>query len=158
MADSYVKREGDWNKVKMILTGLGARLEKEVDSETKRQVMRASQAVKAGIEAQAFGHAPLNKDYREQKKNKGLDSRILIATGQYVRSITYWKEGKGSWVAGIRRGATHSGGVDMAQLGKWLEYGTKNMPARPHFRPIAREMRKGIKKGYSTAIRKAMRL
>lgn len=116
------------------LTGLGPRIESEFDQAARRVAEEVAKRVKQRIRSQAYGHAPLSPKYRAWKIKKGLSPKILIATGQYVGSIRAWKEGRGSWHAGVTPGARHSSGVDMQQLAVWLEYGTSRMPARPHWR------------------------
>jgi len=92
--------------------------------------------LKQTIERQIITWAPLSSGYAKKKKMLGLDSRILIATGRYVRSIRAEKQLDGSWqVAVPNTPLTPAGKYTLQDLAKWLEFGTKKMPARPHWRP-----------------------
>jgi hypothetical protein len=106
----------------------------EFDGLPEDQARIAAEALKRGIYGQRYGHHPLARSYRTWKRKHGLDSRILIATGEYVRSITAYRQNATTWIAGPLPGTTTTGGFAMTTLALWLEYGTRHMPARPHYR------------------------
>ena len=88
------------------------------------------------ISRQLISWVPLSKEYAKRKRILGLDPRILIATGRYIESITPVQNPDGSWVVSVpaeplRPGSKHT----LKDLARWLEYGTRTMPARPHWRP-----------------------
>lgn len=92
--------------------------------------------LKAIIERQLIAWVPLSPTYAQRKRMLGLDPRILIATGRYVNSIQPIEQPDGSWVVSVpdeplRDGSKHT----LKDLARWLEYGTRHMPARPHWRP-----------------------
>lgn len=96
--------------------------------------------VKQIIYTQKYKWVPLSDRYLASKKRRGLDDRILIATKEYIQSIKprpRKRDGRvTTWVVGPGHHKTkHSSGVPMHQLGRWLEFGTSRMPARPHWRP-----------------------
>lgn len=93
---------------------------------------------------------PLSKKYLNYKVNQGLDSRMLIASGQYVDAIEVWKWMVGDLLTvqvGVRPNRVHkkqatgghqqdvAGGkttrMRMVDLARMLEYGTTKMPPRP---------------------------
>lgn len=113
----------------------------EFEDFTETMAKRGAANIKRRIYAQSYGHAPLNPLYRKRKKRHGLDTRILIATGAYVASIEARRQNKHQWIIAPRPGASH-GRRAMSTIGLWLEYGTRRMPARPHFRPEAAKLRK----------------
>jgi len=118
-------------------------------------------SVKAYIDMQRGAWAPLNEDYLNWKDRNGLDTRILIATGGYRNSIimtpvrdrlgrfTSFSKMTASQIPDLRMGVTpglgrskkdddgspDSDAPTYRQIGQWLEFGTSNMPARPHFGP-----------------------
>lgn len=87
------------------------------------------------IESQTGNWAPLSPVWTKKKVYLNLDPRILVATGEYLRSFQV--------ELGPLRGSVLSHQV----LGRWIEYGTfgvpntkmeklpGRMPARPHLIP-----------------------
>ena len=85
---------------------------------------------------------PLSEKYHGYKLRKGLDTRILLAYHYYVNSITAYRSGS-DWVVGIKPFQKHpKTGIAMEKLAKFLEFGTRKMPARPHWRPAFKEAQK----------------
>jgi len=114
------------------------------------------------IEQQAFAWVPLSSKYSRRKQMLRLDPRILIATGRYVRSIRPVQQPDGSWVVGIPPTPLFPGSRHTLQdLARWLEFGTRNMPARPHWRPAmslwktkSYQAKLALKHGVSTYLRR----
>lgn len=79
------------------------------------------------IEKQGFRHASLSLGWTKKKRYRGLDARILIASSEYVNSFYTGKTARGFFVTTPAR---------FSSLAGWLEFGTKRMVARPHWRPI----------------------
>lgn len=128
----------------------------------------AVQEVKERIENQTYNHIPLNRKYLKWKDKWGLDTRILIRTGTYVDSIKvveiqyprgigyrvgFEKDAHTPLLDSKGRIVSEDGGPYLTVLSKWLEYGTRNMPARPHFMPVYRDIRTSI-----IAIKKKIRV
>lgn len=76
------------------------------------------------IESQSMGHADLSSKWSDYKSSHGLDPRTLIATGEYLESFKVTRIGTRTW-------KLHPEGQE--ELAEWLEYGTRTMPARPHW-------------------------
>lgn len=91
--------------------------------------------LKSLIEKQSFAWAPLSREYAVRKHLLGLDPRILIATGRYVNSIQPVQKPDGSWEVAVPATPLGNGKHTLKDLARWLEYGTRRMPARPHWRP-----------------------
>lgn len=59
---------------------------------------------------------------------------------------------------GVRNGARRAGGPSNADIARWHEYGTRTVPARPHWRPaFDRNLRRYRRMGRSLMWRVAMR-
>lgn len=119
---------------------------------------RGAARVRQNIYGQRYKHVALNPLYRRWKVKHGLDPRILIATGKYVESIVARKQNKTTWLVAPAAGETFGkAGRAMSTLGLWLEYGTKHMPARPHFRPEAARLQVELvqmgKRGVATIVK-----
>lgn len=97
------------------------------------------------IQHQLFNHAvtaPLRPRYKEYKRKKGLDPRILIATGRYLQKIVVIPTKHGAGVGMARGthprlpGSKRGRGISYDKLADYLEWGTSKMKPRPHWRPI----------------------
>lgn len=93
----------------------------------------------SNIESQSISWKPLNPQYKERKGLLGLDTRVLIATGEYLSSIqirrVYKGNNKTQRHVGVDSRATHKGGLKMSELAIIMEYGTSDgrIPARSHY-------------------------
>ena len=93
--------------------------------------------IKETMDAQSLPWAPLSDAYLAYKKAQGLDTRTLLATKFYYDHIEAWSEGKDRHFVGVRDGVVHEpSGQSLAKIGLTHEYGTKNVPARPLWRPV----------------------
>jgi len=112
------------------------------------------------IKKQKYKWAPLNEKYLEHKKKKGLDERILMATGDYVdKGIGKWEK-DGRLFVGPVPGIHKPSGLPYQLIARYFEYGTWKMPARPLWRPLISSLlrkQKKYRKKYDAAIRRAMK-
>lgn len=111
--------------------------QKQFGGFTKDMATVGAWRVREMIYTQDGNWRKLSPAYVDYKKKAGLDPRILIATGQYVESIRARYIDK-QWV--IQPDAQNM------KIGLWLEYGTKKMPRRPHFRPVIEQLQKDCTK------------
>ena len=133
-------------RIKQKLREEGKRLGRGFDKYIAEKIMETA---KIAILEQRWSSKwqPLSPEYLEWKKKKGLDTRILIATGQYLDSFKVYRSGN-SWVAGVDKERLHyfeGKTVRMGDLAKWLEFGTRKMPPRPHWRPAFDYVSKNIR-------------
>lgn len=87
---------------------------------------------------------PLSVQYLKFKADHGLSLNMWEATGKLVDSISYRRQGD-KFVIGIPRSAKYPDGVSVQYVAKCMEFGTKNMPARPLFNPVIRYIRRHIR-------------
>lgn len=150
-----ISRTGEWNSVRKITNNLGYKIKHSFQLAANSQARATQKNIVSGIQSQSYGHAPLSASTKEYKARKGLDSRILIATGTYIKSIEVWRDDENTWCVGVKKGTRHpSNGEDVGQIGLWLEYGTSNMPARPHWRVESNKLKARIKKKVTEELRK----
>jgi hypothetical protein len=115
---------------------------------------------------QQFNLPELSRRYLKMKAQSGLDTRILMATGRYLDTIKVWKWRRGKqdvYVVGVPPAATYkrAGGapVKVADVARWLENGTRTMPARPVWYLTLEQMldqSKTFKDWYDRQLRKTM--
>lgn len=74
---------------------------------------------------------------------RGTNAPKAIDTGAYGRSINAKKVNVAEYKIS-----------DGVQYGKYVEYGTSRMPARPHFRNTLKKEKRNITQAIQTAIRK----
>lgn len=91
---------------------------------------------------------PLKAWYLNQKIKEGYDPRMLVRSGFYLENIKWWKvrgSGKGK-KAEYRFGVTQRPHPDakmpLGRLASIHEYGTRTVPARPFWRPLAYNLRR----------------
>jgi hypothetical protein len=100
--------------------------------------------IRHNIFAQLYKHIPLNPQYRADKIRKGFDSRILLRTKTYASSIGVWRRKKKNVIefsVGVPSNKRNLDGVLLKDIGRWLEFGTSKMVARPHFSPVLFKMK-----------------
>lgn len=133
-------------------------IDEEISATSKREVGRIARAVrdevKAVLESQRLANTwpPLNPDYLAEKKELGLDERMLIATGDYLESIQVVEtETRLGGVITFRAvaappaGEIHEpSGLEYDLLARVHEYGSAKarVPARPHWRPVVGRMKR----------------
>lgn len=99
--------------------------------------------IKSTIYKQKFDVPPLTPQYLKWKTSHGLSNRILIATGQYVRSIKVKKMGS-SWFLIVPPEKHADSDLLMSEIARILEFGSpaRNIPARPIWAQTARALEK----------------
>lgn len=103
--------------------------------------------LKSAIKTQRYATRlwkPLEKKYLEFKRTHGLSENIWEATGKLVDSIIY-RRLSNEYFIGIDPKAKYPNGTSVEFIGKCMEFGTKNMPARPLFAPVMRRVKRNIR-------------
>ena len=75
---------------------------------------------------------------KKLKLNEG--EKIYIATGKFVSKLRKEKLPNGAYAAGAFANDQYDKHLSMAQLAFYLEYGTRDMPAKPLFRPALQKV------------------
>lgn len=134
-------KKSAWQSVKSFFSFSRKKTNKIISDELKDSAEDIAETVRTIILKQQYKWVPLSERYLAWKKKKKLDQRILIATHEYVNSIqAIPKEKKGKTVA-WSVGPGHPDTIHkpskmrLHDLARLLEYGTRRMPARPHWRP-----------------------
>lgn len=137
-----VTLDGDWTKTKRVLT----QMPRFIETLKRRLMSEVSQryydSLRYHFQQQDLNLEPLSAWYSEWKQKRGLDSRILIATGQMFDAIKIHDDGHDTFV-GIKRGKRHRSGIDIALLALVHEYGSaaRGVAARPVYRITLQELR-----------------
>lgn len=129
-------RKRDWNKTAIRLTAVVKAVRVGMPEYRRTFAGIVRDLIKAGIQTQFFTLKPLTKRYLKWKIRHGYDRRILIRTGNYLDSIIVRDIKRGSAVTIDPKARTFNG-QPMWKLAHWLEYGTKRMDPRPHWRPVS---------------------
>ncbi len=100
---------------------------------------RLADAVISEIQAQPSNWPPLNPDYLAHKLAVGLSPEMLKATEDYVGSIGVQRIYKGKTRVRIYVGVPNldhrTAKMNYNDLGRIHEFGTRKIPARPHWGP-----------------------
>lgn len=100
----------------------------------------------------SFKENPLSDEYAKKKARLGLDPRTMIATGHYKDAIKVTKVGKTVYYVGFdandvvmkfdeNSGELVATDIPLTKLARWHEFGTQNMPRRPHWGPTFRRVK-----------------
>lgn len=94
------------------------------------------------IENQEYAWKPLSAKYLQSKIDKGLDTRIYIATGEFKNNIGWDILPNGDVTFGLlnpnkihSQTANKKRPLTMRELARIHEFGTERTPARPIWRP-----------------------
>jgi len=108
-----------------------------------------------------YRHAPLADRTVADKVDAEQDGRRLIATGAYVYGIQVFrgmKKGKPYYTVRPKPGKHPNAGVTHRVLAAFHEFGTSKMPARPHWGPVLRVLRRVMEQRGPEVRAEAMRL
>lgn len=138
---------GEWDKLDRILKNLQNN-RREYHDAVRIVGEKISEAIVQLIESQSLDMQPLVKEYAAKKRMEGTDPRILIRTKDFLNSIQVTDiqaDGYDMMVQiGVVDGMTVTG-IRMQELAYYLEYGTRNMPARAPFQKSWEKMREDVK-------------
>ncbi len=132
------------------------------NEKTRKFAKELSAEVKEIIRKQKYKWEPLSEDYLEHKERVGLDTRIYMATKEYVnKGIGYWEVGRFIFV-GPKPGIHEPSGLKYEWLARIHEYGSfkVGIPARPLWRPllsVAIRRSKTLRKEYYNAVARVAR-
>lgn len=106
----------------------------------EEEAQKLAKGVVAEINSQPFWWEPLNPKYKARKERAGLNPDMLKATEDYVQSIGIQEVKRGKKSFSIRIGVPNrrhmDAEVNLNDLGRIHEFGTKTIPARPHWGPV----------------------
>ena len=111
------------------------------------------------LDNQKYNWKPLKEAYKQWKISKGLDERILIATGLYRDSIKWWTR-QGRVHFGVPKTKKTAEGFPLWALARVHEFGTRTVPARPLWRPILSKFirqRQDFRAMYYKAVNKSLK-
>jgi len=107
-----------------------------INDENEKFATTILDIVKNAIKSQKFKWKKLSAKYLEYKKKSGLDTRIYVATGDYLDSIGLYTIGNFYYI-GPRPNGKHRSGLSYNFLARIHEFGYGNNPPRPLWRPAS---------------------
>lgn len=146
-----LRQTGDIGRVGRILTQSVEHIDKIGEELAQSNADIYYKALLDNISGQKLSFRPLTPSYLAGKGILGLDTRVLIATGEYLNSIDVRKVKQGGdkirYHVGVDEDATHSGEINMGVLALVLEYGTADgkIPARSHYGVTWNQVRKQVR-------------
>lgn len=165
-----VTLEGQWKKGLVTLTRLAERYEAIIDRAVREEAQFFNRLLVQGLMKQApAGTAlmPLSPVTLAIRRKKGISSdKILIATGEMMKSIKAHKMGSGYYFTGIRSGVTNRDGHSLAIIAQEHEegrtkskFGKNHIPQRSFFEPIWQKYgsnKAEVKKRFEQRVNNAM--
>lgn len=133
---------GGANKFKALWDALTQSVHEELKEHAQGLAESLGEDVRRYVSMQPGSWPPLRAAYRMSKIRRGLDPRMLLATHEYVNSIgLQWIKESGDGLevyVGVPNVDHSDARMPMAQLGRIHEYGSSNIPSRPHWGPVWR--------------------
>ena len=154
-----VKRFGDWEKAKALLTNPGLKISAALQRATIKVAVLLVREIKKGIRDQAPGGEPFAPLAESTVKRKG-SSKALIDTGFLINKITQLIVKDKAFV-GLLRGTVHPKSGDLVNIGAVMEYGATIrhpngavivIPPRPFLHPVMVKYRGQIQDIYREAL------
>ena len=140
---------GNWGRLKNILTTIATLPQNMLLEKRLREIgEQIDEKIKQNVEGQDIYLAPLAAEYLARKIRQGLDSRILIATHDWLDNIQVLdvvKDGNSLVVTVGSQYSAHESGLSYAALTQYIEYGTERQPERPIFHLTWHEMKDDVR-------------
>ena len=106
----------------------------------KSSILRAIKEQKFPVK-----YKPLSPKYAKYKKDNNMKQGFWQATGFSQVNLEFWKLRKGHYAIGFKRNLIHpASGTKIYKIHQYLEKGTKNIPPRPLYLPIARKIQRHL--------------
>lgn len=140
MADTNIKRIGDWRNALALVANLNNDMERARKITLKRVGLYAEGKAKKHMSKQDLKWLPLKPRTITAKVRRGESEKTLIATSSYFQSITSWVK-KDKVLIGVKRNVVNRKGQVIANIARVHEFGssTRNIPARPLWKPVLKE-------------------
>lgn len=151
--------DGQWKELEDDLRGIGARLTANLQLTTAQNAEIVRKSLVKHIQNQDLHWAKLNPRYLESKRRRRLSTAILIATSEFMQSITtQMSSDKLSAFVGVLRNAKRKDGEPGVLIAELHEFGSKarNIPARPLFRPTFAEIKPEVTDRFKAAIKEVL--
>ena len=151
--------DGPWKELEDDLRGIGARLTANLQLTTAQNAEIVRKSLVKHIQNQDLHWAKLNPRYLESKRRRRLSTAILIATSEFMQSITtQMSSDKLSAFVGVLRNTRRKDGEPGVLIAELHEFGSKarNIPARPLFRPTFAEIKPEVTDRFKAAIKEVL--
>lgn len=138
-------KTGDWGKLNNLINRLPAIMSSTKQEGLAKTGLKAESIAVKHLRNQDLGWQGLKGDTLKQKLRKGQSNKTLIATTDYMQSITSFVK-KDTAFAGVVKNSMTRQGRRMVSVAAVHEFGNDNIPARPLWRPTFKETLTWIKK------------
>lgn len=139
-----VKKTGDWNKVHRVVLNLDKDMRDARTVGLMQVALKAERIAVKHIQNQDLNWQGLESKTKAQKSRKGQSDNILIASTDYIQSITRFTT-KNTAFAGVKKDTTNRSGDDIISIAAVHEFGSRDIPARPLWKPTSKETEKWIR-------------
>lgn len=142
-----VKKYGDWDLARLMTSSLKSDIDAATKVALKRIGLETERKVVKYIKRQPKTWPPLSPAYRTYKSSQGYSTNMLRKTGDYINSInSQLSDNNRTVFIGAKKASISKQGESYALIAAVLEFGSRkrNIPARPHFSPVNRVMKKKI--------------
>jgi phage gpG-like protein len=152
---SGMKKTGNWGQVNKIVNHLSGDINKGTQVALKQVGLKAESIAVKHIKNQDLEWEDLDEDYKERKGKKGLSTKTLVSTSDYMNSITSNSDGKTAF-AGVKKDVKSKDGTEIISIAAVHEFGTDNIPKRELWKPTFEETLQWVidKKVFQTEVLK----
>lgn len=151
-----IQPEAGWDELLDVIKMIPALARTIAEEELDDMAEEFPEYLATHMELQTWRMAPLSPSYLAMKQRTGLDTRILLATHDYINAIKAMKpERQGetyqpgdntskpkTWNIGPPEGTHEPSGLPYAALAARLEFGvsSQNLPPRPHWQRAFKQL------------------
>ncbi len=139
------KKIGNWTGLDKLMNNLSDDIRQANKQSLRRTGLHIERLAVMHLKNQDLEWQSLTEKYLKRKAKKGLSNKILIATSDYMQSITSFAT-ENEVFAGVRKNVSNSEGDDLVSIAAVHEFGNDNMPERPLWRPVHKETIEWLRK------------
>lgn len=142
-----ISKFGDWGDVTDLLKRKLNKAYSQASEETlKRVTLKGERIVVLHLRNNDLPWQPLRQATLANKARKGQSNKTLIATTDYLNSISSFTKRNVGFV-GVRKKVVNAQGQALVDIAKVHEYGSisRSIPARPLWQPSFKELEAWIK-------------
>jgi hypothetical protein len=141
MANNNWSKTGDWKAVQKIINNLPKDMGDAAKEGIKLSTLKGERIAKLHLKNQDLNWRELSSNTISNKAKNKQSNKTLIATSDYMQSITSVAVGYIGFV-GVKKSARNRGGEPITMIAAVHEFGVRslNIPARPLWKPSLDEL------------------
>lgn len=140
-----VNKIGDWERARNVISHLAQDMSAALKESLPVVALKAERIAVLHVRNQDLNWQGLKDATLKQKSKKGWSNKIMIATTDYISSITSYATHDTAF-AGVKKDAKNRDGESLVSIAAVMEFGHATTPARPLWGPTYKETLAWMKK------------